>query len=150
LKYFLTEQIEREVSAMENLHEENNQQISADMTTTPGWQPYIISKGTIVGQKKIPLPQGETIIGRDLNCDIIIDTKYNMVSRRHGKIITQGREFYYIDLGSTNGSYFLSNNELRKVEPGTQVHLYHDVIIRLGGAKTQGKKKVCDLKFVEN
>lgn len=135
---------------MQNFHEEKTKPGPVDMTTTPGWQRYIISKGTIVGQKKIPLPQGETVIGRDLNCDIIIDAEYNMVSRKHGKIFTKGREFYYTDLGSTNGSYLVTNNEFRKIEPQTEVHLYHDVIIRLGGAKTQGKKKVCDIKFIES
>lgn len=50
-----------------------------------------------------PLPMNSAIIGRAVECDIVIASK--SVSREHSRLHRQGRHWFVEDLGSTNGTY---------------------------------------------
>jgi DNA-binding winged helix-turn-helix (wHTH) protein len=52
--------------------------------------------------RQIPLPVGETVIGRDLGCDLRIDSP--RVSRRHARIRVSASGASIEDLGSKNGT----------------------------------------------
>jgi pSer/pThr/pTyr-binding forkhead associated (FHA) protein len=54
------------------------------------------------GGRQIPLPEGDTVIGRDPGCDVRIDSP--RVSRRHARITVRGREATIEDLASKNGT----------------------------------------------
>ncbi len=51
----------------------------------------------------IPLPEGETVVGRDHLAGIRISSE--SVSRRHARIVVKGDTFTLEDLGSKNGTY---------------------------------------------
>ena len=53
-------------------------------------------------------------IGRDANNDIVIRND-PLVSRRHALIEKEGKDYFLLDKGSTNGSY-LNNNPIPKCE----------------------------------
>ena len=53
-------------------------------------------------------------IGRDEQNDIVVRDD-PLVSRRHALIEKEGKEYYIMDKGSTNGSY-LNNNPIPKCE----------------------------------
>ena len=57
----------------------------------------------IWNERVIPLPEGETILGRGHSCRIRIEGAN--VSRRHARIVVAGGEATLEDLGSTNGVY---------------------------------------------
>ncbi len=58
----------------------------------------------VVSDRKYPLPDGETTIGRDPACDVWLDVPG--VSRRHARIRTNSRgEVTLEDSRSTNGTY---------------------------------------------
>ncbi|NES41963.1 MAG: FHA domain-containing protein, partial [Moorea sp. SIO2C4] len=46
--------------------------------------------------------QGEYLIGRHPSCDLVLDSP--VVSRVHARILCQGGQYYFADLGSTDGS----------------------------------------------
>jgi pSer/pThr/pTyr-binding forkhead associated (FHA) protein len=49
------------------------------------------------------LPSQSAVIGRALECDVVITSK--SVSREHTRIRREGRRWFVEDLGSTNGTY---------------------------------------------
>lgn len=51
------------------------------------------------------LPENEAIIGREDSPYAEALASMNLISRRHGKFVKRGREWYIVDFGSTNGSY---------------------------------------------
>lgn len=53
------------------------------------------------GAQRVPLSDGETVIGRNPDCHIVIDN--HMVSRRHAKITVSDAAVFVEDLGSVNG-----------------------------------------------
>src|SRR5262245_55152477 len=55
------------------------------------------------GTREVPLAEGESDIGRDLDCTISIDDA--TASRRHARVIVAGREAALEDLGSKNGTW---------------------------------------------
>ena len=73
-----------------------------------------------------PETRGQCTIGRDPGCDLVVDGRE--VSRVHGKIIFQNKEYYYTDLSSRHGSRI--NNEEVKVDQ--YYVLKEDDIIRIG------------------
>lgn len=66
----------------------------------------VVKKGPILGQR-LPIKEGETLIGRDPKADIFLNDI--TVSRRHAKIILKDSNATVKDLGSLNGTYL--NNE---------------------------------------
>jgi DNA-binding winged helix-turn-helix (wHTH) protein len=55
------------------------------------------------GTREVPLTEGENDIGRERECTISIDDA--TVSRRHARVIVEGREAALEDLGSKNGTW---------------------------------------------
>ncbi len=53
------------------------------------------------GNRTIPLPLGETLIGRGTDCQIVLDSP--LVSRKHARIIVTPAGVVVEDLGSING-----------------------------------------------
>lgn len=53
------------------------------------------------GAERIPLPVGESVIGRGADVDIVVEN--HRVSRRHAKIIVTESAVFVEDLGSVNG-----------------------------------------------
>ena len=49
-------------------------------------------------------PENEAIIGRKGSPYEQLLADLNLISRRHGKFVKQGREWYIVDFGSTNGT----------------------------------------------
>jgi pSer/pThr/pTyr-binding forkhead associated (FHA) protein len=68
--------------------------------------------------------QTEIIIGRDPTCDLILDQE--TISLRHCKLFHQNKQWWTVDMNSTNGTYL--NNSL--VESATV--LTDDDTLRLG------------------
>lgn len=54
------------------------------------------------GDRRIALPQGDTVIGRDPQCDLPVPD--GSISRRHARIAVAGRQATLEDLGSKNGT----------------------------------------------
>jgi len=56
----------------------------------------------VIGERRVALPQGETIIGRDASADLPIPDA--SMSRRHARITVTGSQAVVEDLGSKNGT----------------------------------------------
>lgn len=83
---------------------------------------------TIGGSRKMPVlkarkgnfilrPANDAIIGRQKDSpyfDLLAEC--SLISRRHGKFIKRGRDWYIVDLGSTNGT-LVNDLELTPVNP---------------------------------
>jgi hypothetical protein len=82
-------------------------------------------------QEKILTPetltQGGGLIGRNPNCDLVLNSPE--VSRVHGRIMYHAGQYYYTDLGSTDGSQV--NNQA--AQTNQDFLLKPDDIIRIGG-----------------
>jgi pSer/pThr/pTyr-binding forkhead associated (FHA) protein len=88
-----------------------------------------------IGEKIFPLDKDQVTIGRKSQADGIFpdvdltdDDPGAFISRRHGRIIKQGGEFIFEDMGSSNGSHV---NDTR-VEDGVQHPLKGGDLLRLG------------------
>jgi glycine betaine catabolism B len=66
----------------------------------------VLNKQTGESQEKKLMPEvlaeGGGLIGRNLKCNLILNS--SDVSRVHARIICQGGQYYFSDLGSTSGS----------------------------------------------
>jgi ABC-type multidrug transport system ATPase subunit len=72
------------------------------------------------------LSSASTWIGRDPQCSIVIDSKAEMVSRKHAEIRIEGAEYVIEDNKSFNGT-LVNDQRISAVTP-----LYHDDRITLG------------------
>ena len=61
-------------------------------------------------------PENEAIIGRKDSPYEQLLAECNLISRRHGKFVKQGRDWYIVDFGSTNGT-LVNGVELRPNVP---------------------------------
>lgn len=61
-----------------------------------------LSRWLIVGERRIPLADGEHLIGRDPEADVLLD--YSTVSRRHARLVVDEAGAVLEDLGSKNGT----------------------------------------------
>ena len=52
----------------------------------------------------MPLPEGETVVGRDVGLGLSLVGE-TTVSRRHAQLVKSGDSVVVRDLGSTNGTY---------------------------------------------
>lgn len=66
----------------------------------------------IVGERVLPLHEGDNIVGREPDVDVRIDGP--SVSRRHARLRISGAEVTVEDLGSTNGT-FVGNRRISDV-----------------------------------
>ena len=57
---------------------------------------------TVPGGQRVELFEGHYVVGRHLECDIVISD--SNVSRRHAEFVCAGRDVIVRDLGSTNGT----------------------------------------------
>jgi ABC transport system ATP-binding/permease protein len=81
----------------------------------------------IIGENKpFPLTKNNVWLGRDTNCEIVMEASAVMVSRRHAEIKCEGNDYYVHDNASFNGT--LVNNQ--RISAPTR--LYHDDEIQLG------------------
>lgn len=86
------------------------------------------------GNRTIPLPLGETLVGRGTDCQIVLDSP--LVSRRHAKIIVTPVGVMVEDLGSINGVK-IDSRPLKgriEVDVGTRVSVADEMleVVRLG------------------
>jgi pSer/pThr/pTyr-binding forkhead associated (FHA) protein len=93
----------------------------------------------------LEIKEGETIIGRELDCDIILDTPN--ASRRHAKVIRKENQVSIEDLNSSNGTFVNSTpidkpynlKHLDVFQIGESVFVYKDTDIpsefKLAGPK---------------
>lgn len=84
--------------------------------------------------KRLTLPEGEAVIGRDESCQIRLAT--NEVSRQHCRLVCKGDHVVVHDLGSRNGTL------INDIAIQGQVKLQAGDILRVGPASFQlaGKK----------
>lgn len=61
-----------------------------------------LSRWLIKGRQRIPLADGEHLIGRDPQADVLLD--YSTVSRRHARLLVSADGAVLEDLGSKNGT----------------------------------------------
>lgn len=87
----------------------------------------IIIRGTPQGHRFF-LTQPEMILGRDPNVDISVSDA--SISRKHAKIVKQGKKVLLTDLGSANGT-FLND---KKVNANQTVTLQKEDMVRLGNS----------------
>jgi len=76
--------------------------------------------------RKIVLPDGETVFGRDGENDVVVPL--DSISRRHCAFLTDGDRIEVRDLGSTNGTYV---ND-RRIAPGVRAALRTGDLVQLG------------------
>ena len=83
----------------------------------------------LVGKAGVPpykMVKDRIWIGRDINCEIVLDPKAAMVSRRHAEISKQGNGFIVTDNNSFNGTL------VNKQRISTPTPLYHNDEVQLG------------------
>jgi pSer/pThr/pTyr-binding forkhead associated (FHA) protein len=78
---------------------------------------------------EVVLDKDEMYLGRDDNNDIVV--KDAEVSRRHARLVKQEDDYFYDDLGSTNGSFIQGQKlgTLTLLKPGTTISLGDKVLI---------------------
>ncbi len=81
------------------------------------------------GDRLIALPEGETVIGREPEAGVSIDSLH--ISRRHARIVVSAGRAMLEDLGSKNGTY---RNGRRLTTPaelaeGDEIGVGHDVLV---------------------
>jgi len=69
----------------------------------------------------------------DIDLSNIPEAKY--ISRKHAKIFFSDGCWYIEDLGSSNGTFLLTENDTKKVERGTRTELKDGYEIAFGNAK---------------
>lgn len=77
----------------------------------------------ISGSRRIALGEGESILGRDPDIAVYLDS--SAVSRRHARIVITGQNAVLEDLGSKNGTY-LNNQRVESAVPisdGDQIRI---------------------------
>ncbi len=82
-------------------------QLRQNVSTIPGKSlinmPTLVVTREDIMVKELELKQGELIIGRDDDCDLILND--NSISNHHAKIITLFNATYIEDMSSTNGTF---------------------------------------------
>ena len=78
---------------------------------------------------EFPLEKQELYLGRDVNNDIVVNDAE--VSRRHARFVRQGDNYYYEDLGSTNGTFILGQRLTAPalLQPGTTITIGERVLL---------------------
>jgi DNA-binding winged helix-turn-helix (wHTH) protein len=81
------------------------------------------------GDRLIPLPDGETVIGREPEAGVSIDSLH--ISRRHARIVVSSGCAVLEDLGSKNGTYLNGQRITAPVEltEGDEIGVGHDLLV---------------------
>ncbi len=95
-------------------------------TTIGGRRKKIVLKSRIEGVTLTP--EDEAIIGRGEGPYSRNLSGFGLISRRHGKFVRRGRDWYIVDFGSTNGTYV--NDE--EVPTDTPVKLKVGDVVDIG------------------
>lgn len=77
----------------------------------------------VSGSRRIALGEGDSILGRDPDIAVYLDS--STVSRRHARIVITGQNAFLEDLGSKNGTY-LNNQRVESAVPisdGDQIRI---------------------------
>lgn len=76
------------------------------------------------------LEKDELFLGRDANNDVVINDPE--VSRRHARLVKQDDDYYFEDLGSTNGSFINDHrlSTLTLLRPDMKITIGERVILR--------------------
>ena len=70
-------------------------------------------------------------IGRDISNDLALPLDLT-VSRKHAKISINNNQFFIMDLGSTNGTFIVTKNNLQKLKPNNTTNIPKNTILKLG------------------
>jgi DNA-binding winged helix-turn-helix (wHTH) protein len=95
-----------------------------DLTAQPGRAASFNRCWLALGDRTLPLEDGENIVGRDPRCTVWLDE--SGVSRRHARIVVIGSSATVEDLGSKNGTF------VRNRKVGEPRQLVDGDVIRLG------------------
>ncbi|GAA1060677.1 hypothetical protein GCM10009573_21040 [Agromyces bracchium] len=79
------------------------------------------------GGRRLAVPPGTTVVGRDPSCGIVLDV--DGMSRRHARIVRTGDTVTIEDAGSTNGT------SVNGTEAGLPHELHHGDLVRLGSVE---------------
>jgi pSer/pThr/pTyr-binding forkhead associated (FHA) protein len=80
----------------------------------------------------LPLREQGTLVGRNPECALVLDDDY--ASGRHAKIYSESGQWFVEDLGSTNGTFLVSNGTQQRltavtpVGPGTTLRFGKTVV----------------------
>jgi len=81
------------------------------------------------GPRQIPLVPGENVVGRDPSARVWLDSP--SVSRRHARILVEGRRAMLEDLGSKNGTFVCRERitGVRELKGGEQIAIGPAVLV---------------------
>lgn len=94
-----------------------------------------VSRWLLVSGRRVPLDDGEHVLGRDPAASIHIDS--SGVSRRHARIVVSGTDVALEDLGSKNGTRVNDEAVVRRVmlRDGDRIQLGPAVVVfRMSGS----------------
>jgi pSer/pThr/pTyr-binding forkhead associated (FHA) protein len=77
-----------------------------------------VTAGPLAGTT-LPLREQGTLVGRNPECALVLDDDY--ASGRHAKIYREGEQWFAEDLGSTNGTYLVTNGSQQRLSAVTPV-----------------------------
>jgi len=64
---------------------------------------FVLTVHEAGGPRDYPLKEGETLVGRGAQCDIVV--RNESMSRTHARLVVRGDSVTVVDLGSSNGTY---------------------------------------------
>jgi len=77
--------------------------VKAEIDKPSSTEPFLVSLSGRETGKAIPLKARNLKVGRELDCDLILDSPH--ISRYHAELVWRGNELFLKDLGSTNGVF---------------------------------------------
>jgi DNA-binding winged helix-turn-helix (wHTH) protein len=98
---------------------------SGEMPSTGGIPRFV----ALLGDRVIPLQEGETVIGRDPKAGVLIDSL--KVSRHHARIVVAGESARVEDLGSKNGTEVNGRRIAGAADlaDGDRIGVAHEVVV---------------------
>ncbi|MGB0768215.1 MAG: FHA domain-containing protein, partial [Phycisphaeraceae bacterium] len=96
--------------------------LTAEVTIAPGDDSFDgFDDPVLTKRQEFPLPQGRTLIGRDSNCQIALESL--MISRLHAEVIRENDRVLVRDLNSSNGTAVNGKNITRRTDlkPGDRL-----------------------------
>jgi len=91
-----------------------------------------VLKGPGAGQSFV-LKQGENVVGRSAQCDIIFNS--TGVSKSHAKLVVQGDQCVVTDTNSSNGTYVNGGKVKDRILRIGDKIAFHEIIVELGVAQ---------------